>query len=247
MQASDEIRIILKPVKLDPHDRSEFEALSYVWGSPEDPRLVKVGRDGKDTISVTQVLNIALRYLRYPDTSRILWIDAICIDQTNLAERNRQVARMGDLYTLATRVVVWLGLEEKDGVLAMLTLSTLSAKVAMNWMGGYMTPAAGAEDEPHWADSLIPLPWNEEEIVAVERFIDRPWFKRLWVVQEVRLSNGRTLAVCGGKTMKWTDLANGFNCVAYKLLKRGLKEDYAWQLRSFCNTSSPRISIRWSI
>lgn len=64
------------------------------------------------TLAITRNLFIALQHLRHGDRPRVLWIDAICVDQENLAERSQQVARMADIFSLANRVLVGLGLGE---------------------------------------------------------------------------------------------------------------------------------------
>ncbi|KAF3038859.1 hypothetical protein E8E12_008434 [Didymella heteroderae] len=66
-----------------------YEALSYVWGPEDDPSHVEVNlqaRTGK--VRITQNLDIALRHLRYKETTRYLWIDALCINQANNAEKS---------------------------------------------------------------------------------------------------------------------------------------------------------------
>lgn len=83
-----------------------FDALSYVWGSRE--KTDRVFCDGR-SISVTPNCALAMRHLRYKQGSRVLWIDAICIDQNSLLERNHQVALMGEIYTAAHNVIIWLG------------------------------------------------------------------------------------------------------------------------------------------
>ena len=87
-----------------------YEALSYVWGTTENPVEIKVGPSGSETLAITQNLAIALPYLRHEKHFRTLWIDALCINQQNLHERSSQVKMMGDIYRLADRVVVWLGI-----------------------------------------------------------------------------------------------------------------------------------------
>jgi hypothetical protein len=86
-----------------------FEALSYTWGSVDDPRRIRVANGEGiqiQELEVTQNLYDALRHLRNESGLRILWIDAISISQNDLLERSQQVTRMRDIYTYAQRVVV---------------------------------------------------------------------------------------------------------------------------------------------
>lgn len=87
-----------------------YEALSYVWGSSSGTQPVLCD---DELLFVTPNCESALRHLRLNDTNRILWIDAICIDQSKtkdaLKERNAQVALMGEIYKNAKRTLCWLG------------------------------------------------------------------------------------------------------------------------------------------
>ena len=83
-----------------------YEALSYVWGARDG--TMPITCDGQ-TLLVTPNCESALRYLRHKFTKRVLWVDAICINQQSIEERNVQVPLMNEIYTLATKVVIWLG------------------------------------------------------------------------------------------------------------------------------------------
>ncbi|KAL8760735.1 MAG: hypothetical protein Q9184_003093 [Pyrenodesmia sp. 2 TL-2023] len=88
-----------------------YEELSYTWGDATVRRMIYVNRL---PFQVTRNLDVALRYLRQRDEPRVLWIDAVCIDQSNLAEKTHQVGMMGNIYRNAARVLVWLGESDKD-------------------------------------------------------------------------------------------------------------------------------------
>lgn len=131
-----------------------YEALSYAWGSIEKPHKISV--DGYD-LCVTENLYKALSHLRTPQVERILWIDAICIDQNNNEERAEQVQLMAKVYCKASRVIVWLGDAQADSD------STLDAiRVAANRETtksfNYQTHQQGILD-----------------------LLQRPWFQRIWV------------------------------------------------------------------
>jgi Heterokaryon incompatibility protein (HET) len=87
----------------------QFEALSYAWGDPTDQIAIEVNGE---TMPVTRNLATALTYLRESSDPRSLWIDGICINQEDNAERSMQVARMRDIYSAAQRVVSWLGVRD---------------------------------------------------------------------------------------------------------------------------------------
>lgn len=83
-----------------------FEALSYVWGSATDATFLECQ---DRCIAITSNCFDALWSLRYSKKPRMLWVDAVCIDQSSLSERSQQVSLMGDIYSTAHTVVAWLG------------------------------------------------------------------------------------------------------------------------------------------
>ncbi|KUI68532.1 Heterokaryon incompatibility protein 6, OR allele [Cytospora mali] len=95
----------LSTISLD--DKPLFEALSYVWGGATATADIFV--DGV-AFSATTNLHDALKHIR-PRTGdpRIMWIDAICINQNDDSERNHQVPLMQRIYSGAAAAVVWLG------------------------------------------------------------------------------------------------------------------------------------------
>jgi hypothetical protein len=94
-------------------EECSYEALSYVWGAPIGS--VECTCDGKQLL-ITPNCNDALQHLRLPNQHRILWVDAICIDQGNseqsVKERNTQITLMGKVYQTAKRTLCWLGVGE---------------------------------------------------------------------------------------------------------------------------------------
>ncbi|KAM7211763.1 Heterokaryon incompatibility protein (HET) domain containing protein [Rhypophila decipiens] len=98
------------PFFSDPSHYILYQALSYSWGSSYSPSASTSTIQCNDIpFSVTATLFDGLTRLRLPSTPRILWIDAICINQDNLLERAQQVDLMGEIYQGAGRVLVWLG------------------------------------------------------------------------------------------------------------------------------------------
>lgn len=101
----------LKEVSLDDYDGKgasprPYEALSYTWGARTG--TIPILCDGK-TLLVTPNCESALRHLRQMFKDRLLWIDAACINQQSVEEKNVQVPLMGEIYSAATRAVIWLG------------------------------------------------------------------------------------------------------------------------------------------
>jgi hypothetical protein len=92
---SSEIYLQLITQPLTETVQLRYDALSYTWGSTQTSALVFVG---ENTLDITQSLAEALPYLRYPDKSRVLWIDAMCINQRDIVERSQQVKRMAMIH-----------------------------------------------------------------------------------------------------------------------------------------------------
>lgn len=94
-----------------------YEAVSYTWATEEgDCSLSSQIKCGDARLWVTKNCELALRYLRLrePSSARVLWVDAICINQKDVNERGHQVRIMRDVYSKATRSLIWLGEESKD-------------------------------------------------------------------------------------------------------------------------------------
>jgi Heterokaryon incompatibility protein (HET) len=179
----------------------QYEALSYTWGSPKDPVDVFVRSPfSHGTIGVTQNLAEALRYLRYEDKIRTLWIDAICVNQLDIAERSSQVKRMADIYSTASRVVVWLGPGSDGSTLAMRCCQLISSNITVDWVREAVSPVS---TDTHWANKELPLPFSGMELVAISRLLDRDWFMRLWIWQEVNLAS-EVIVLCGTDVLSWT-------------------------------------------
>ncbi|KAI0428731.1 heterokaryon incompatibility protein-domain-containing protein [Xylaria sp. FL1042] len=147
-----------------------FEAISYTWGNPERRTPIVVAGE---TFKVTVNLASALRYLRYPDRPRVIWVDALCIDQRNTLEVNNQVRHMVNIYASATGVLAWLGPSDS---------SILQAFDALRTISEVITP---------------------EEITALTALFQRPYWTRLWVVQELVLAPS-VLFVSGQEYLPWT-------------------------------------------
>lgn len=92
------------------NDQSSFCALSYRWGDPDDCVAINIrAPSGPRRFSVHRTVEGALRRLRRPDEPLRIWIDAICINQTDIEERSQQVALMKDIFSRAEEVHIWLG------------------------------------------------------------------------------------------------------------------------------------------
>ena len=152
-----------------------FEALSYVWGG--ESREGSIVLDGRP-FPVTRSLHHALSHLRLPADKRVVWADAVCINQDDLAERAEQVALMRRIYRSARSVTVYLG-EPWDGH----RLATDFFRAAADLPDHHYEPSL----EPHLSvrghDANSAL--LRQNLI---RFLALPWWRRSWTVQEYALA-----------------------------------------------------------
>ena len=177
-----------------------YEGLSYVWAPAGDEEVAVVvaitTSESLGKILVRRNLAAALRHLRRPDVSRLMWIDAICINQDDDAERSDQVEKMGRIYRHARNVVVWLGRRGNNSQLALEAFRHLGEQCVYTEGGAWRTNLPGATD-PTLARSSVPLPYDGATWTAIAHLLKRPWFERLWVWQEVRLADDDSKVQCG--------------------------------------------------
>ena len=206
--------------RLEPREPEEssqtYEALSYVWGSPEDPKSILV-REGNATQSlpVRSNLYLALQHLRYAHSSRWLWIDALCINQSDIKERGKQVQRMRSIYTCARRVIVWLGPVADESHTALSTLQYLGEQVEIT--RDFQILRSPGSVQRDWFHSWISLPYDSKTWLAIEKLLERPWFSRLWILQEIQLASKSSVFKCGSCEVLWYHIRRALRCL---LLKR---------------------------
>ncbi|KAF7155358.1 hypothetical protein CNMCM5623_007429 [Aspergillus felis] len=188
------------------------EALSYVWGSERAPVPLYCGNG---QLSITLNLNIALRQLRLPHAHRRLWVDAVCINQDDLRERERQVGYMRLVYKHAVAVIAWLGPgmpETKEAFDFARRLSELQKDMNQTATGasdGRAFYSMKKEADVILLESLIAEPWATD---ALARLFAEQYFQRVWCIQEV-IASQRCIAKCGQHEMDFFDLISLMNCV----------------------------------
>ncbi|KAK4221043.1 heterokaryon incompatibility protein-domain-containing protein, partial [Podospora fimiseda] len=140
----------------------------------------------------TSLVEILLE-LRHPTEPRRMWIDCICIDQQNTEEKNKEVKRMRNIYRHASRVVVWLGPACSTSALALEKLEEFGCQVEVTPRCEFL-PAPGLE-LPHHKDKVV--------LEAIEKLCNRPWFKRVWIIQEILLAGPDSIIQYGKASISW--------------------------------------------
>lgn len=179
-----------------------FNALSYVWGDPNDLTNILVNNE---VIPVRSNLENALRHLR-DHHERIscdfpLWVDALCINQDDEEERNEQVDMMGDIYRRANRVLAWLGSgdTDTDWLVPLLRSQEFRDEIQNLDRQGSSTPG---------------LDIVRAAAVSMEDLCRRTWWGRLWVSQEIILANQDSILIIGREHVLWSEYIPAFEVLS---------------------------------
>ncbi|MCJ1256837.1 hypothetical protein MMC24_004662 [Lignoscripta atroalba] len=215
LRRSASIQCNLIQTSLD--DNPTYEALSYTWGDPRITRTINL--DGHNFL-VTENLDDALRDIRHRTSKRTVWVDAVCVNQADVPERNHQVRQMRHIYEMAQQVLVWLGGETADSVKALNFIKEFNTKATrmrsadevQSYLTGHSTDAGA------WA--------------ALAAVLNRPCWTRAWIFQEVMVAS-KAEVYCGRQSVPW-DL---FSTLAFTLDKY---EDL-FRLHEPSSGSAPRV------
>ncbi|KAF2131218.1 hypothetical protein P153DRAFT_395600 [Dothidotthia symphoricarpi CBS 119687] len=213
---SDPLNIKLTPTKLNV---ATFFALSYCWGTTLNPTTITINGQSHN---VTQNLTTALRRVRRSDMDVVGWIDAICIDQTCIPERNAQVSLMRQIYQRAASVVIYIGEETEDTTVAIKVIMILHEIIGLKQKTAKdrLLRQTGLSSMPTFA-SRMPTTWDEmcletlirslpvgdsPDWLAFGSFYNRPWFGRIWVLQEMVAAQDEPVVVCGERVFPWSTI-----------------------------------------
>jgi hypothetical protein len=175
----------------------KYNALSYVWGPQNDRETIAINTSG---FSVSVELCHTLCALFRCTEPRVVWIDAICINQNDDAEKATQIPLMSEIYNRAACVVGWVG-RDKDG--------SDDLMINMDYISDLLSKVKGLVTENTLKDHGLP-PKEWRVWMTVDPFLSRPWFRRLWVYQEIILSRELTI-LCESRTVAWASLIRLLN------------------------------------
>lgn len=202
----------------------KYEALSYSWGSVylldtvhvEGPfEMTECGdEECTATLQIEKELALALRFLRRMAEPRTLWIDALCINQLNDIERSEQVQHMPAIYKQTAVVVAWLGLPSGTSETALTTLEHLGAQVQITRQS-YRLRSPQCE-EPDWSRDDFALPFHSATWQAILEILQRPYFERLWIWQELQLARRNAVVQCGNAKIPWQLFRRAVICLFEK-------------------------------
>jgi len=209
---SSTIKCELSIVSLN--DKPQYEALSYVWGDPANPKYIQLN---KQKFSVTPNLHAALRALRRSRTKRKLWVDAVCINQSDISERNAQIAQMRFIYENAQQTAVWLGEDSAGSKKAIAFVKTFAAQAR--------TCGDSRKKLQDWLADICILCSDEQERAWQELalLLSRPYWTRAWIYQEMVVSS-HAMVHCGKDQVSWEDMTiMAFVIDEFENLLRGIE------------------------
>ncbi|KAF4630994.1 hypothetical protein G7Y89_g7140 [Cudoniella acicularis] len=178
----DGIRCRVEAIPFD--EQPTYEALSYVWGDANKRRPIQLN---DHLFEVTENLWLVMRRVRHHTIRRVLWVDAICINQADDEEKSQQVAMMGEIYRGCQNAIIWLGEDPDTAETGSKSVIASRACEILEMLGADKhldeLPCFSASDGQRTEIS-------EEYTIhfeAFRKFVDVPWWKRVWVIQEMVL------------------------------------------------------------
>jgi hypothetical protein len=174
------LRISIVHSTLKDAQRRNFETLSYVWGTTERSRTIAL--DDGTLLRVTPTLEAALPHIVRSSKTELIWIDQICINQDDVEERCRQVAIMGQIYSMCSCVLVWLG------------TSTKRRDHGLQPPAAYMH-RANAPGPPPTMHMQLSKAAQQQTADGLAEVLDSEWFGRAWIFQEIILPPSSRLII----------------------------------------------------
>lgn len=200
----------------------DYDCLSYTWGNIFDSKIIIDGY----TVTITRNLADALLHLRYETKPRILWIDALSINQRDPQERNVQVARMGPIYRHARETIIFIGpaAENSQKALSLLHKISKSPPKDFCYLLGILTDPKRAEA---W-DALLKL-------------MRRPWWQRAWIIQEYIVSKNIHF-FCGKDSISGLGFSKGIQALTELRFKGNIPSEQRYFIRHVASTPVHHLS-----
>lgn len=225
-------------------DRHNYIALSYTWSSI--PHVMDYPDDEDDEIEIEinrisvwiqRNLAVALSYLRLPQGQRSLWVDAICINQSNSVEKTQQLLLMKKIYQKAESVISWLGGGFNESSKIMRLISNVAH-----------------ENNPEQKRKLVLhelMDPNYDFREALDSIFRRSYWYRAWIIQEIYFAK-KVDVVCGPRSVSWDSLIDFLSflddeCYGYRTrhgtVIRGMGRHHIWERRGRITAAEMRKHI----
>ena len=192
----------------------QYEAISYCWGQlPVDREILCNGRSYRITQHLLEGLCSHCSVFNRRWRQRWLWVDAVSIKQDDVVEKAQQVAHMGQIFSGAHRVVVWLGSSAHDSDMVFDRMKEVTHTIIHG--------SGHEEERAKTGRNPVFLAIDLEYWKAACHLLRRGWFKRLWIVQEAVVARELVL-LCGRKYAAWSSMY--LLCVAFGIAVSARKE-----------------------
>lgn len=191
-----------------------YRAISYTWGEPEPLHTIML--DGCSFRVRRNCLTVLLQADQHFGADAYIWLDAVCINQQDLDEKGPQVAMMGQVYAAASSVLASVG-EEYDDSDLLYEIVTAAAQAISERQRASVDECmlyrsthyrTHPDDDKHnywqWVDGLDEETYRRL-LNAYNSFASRPYWRRLWVIQETGLTP-RVDVACGRRIHKLEDI-----------------------------------------
>ena len=154
-------------------------------------------------------MQTALQHVRHQDSVRVLWVDSICVNQSDLDEKRSQIALMGKIFASATRVLGWLGEatpEVKPAIEFREELVNSAEQFGIDRQPFYrLTGEQRLNGEARAIEEVIKC----HELYNLCSIYGKPWFSRMYIAQEAVLAKELTL-LCGTHELDWRDFVTSY-------------------------------------
>jgi hypothetical protein len=207
---ADPISTELQIFDLDSESRPSYWGLSYTWGNPLPSLSLAGSTPVKRWILCNEIPIIVGDNLysfmdRFGGPGKSYWIDAICINQNDIPERNAQVRIMVWIYTKSQGTFIWLGEQDEAAKRSHdLIIKFVEAKKRLgDAYNDKILSRRWKFNDATFFEAMGLEPWSNDDWKAILDFYARSWFHRQWVVQEVVVQD-HFVIFCGGRGMQWT-------------------------------------------
>ena len=195
-----------------------YQALSYVWGDPRNQEVIQV--DGC-SFKVTKNLNNFLVTYRERYECHVLWIDAVCINQNDIPERNAQIRVMKRIYEDAESVIIWLGNETPDTGAALKHVEYVYHSL---WIPRLDEEESAQKALATFTSEDVPFvfpgirDYSNSVWKGFQDILDRPWWSRIWVYQEATApaKNG-SIVFCGPRSIDFDKILTVNKIIRYMI------------------------------
>lgn len=239
-QFSDKVYLSVTSESFQDEKRTSYECLSYTWDESQTSEKVYIWQKSSANVNNVDSLQflhsrinllIALKYIRLINTSRVIWADAICIDENNIAERDQQIAHMRQIYNHVAQVLIWLDFENESIFMTLKTIERLSADILLT--ENHHNCKIILESETEVVERRFKKSkFTSQHWTSLDQLIRRLWFERLWIKQEVQLIF-KVLVRCDYVEIEWEKIEKVIIFVEQKVRRVYFRVENILRCRSF--------------